>query len=127
MTTRIIIAGSREFTDYDYLKAKCDEITSNYKAEEIEIISGTAKGADQLGEKYATEKSYKLTRMPAKWETHGISAGHIRNTEMAKYASQQTSILCAFWDGQSRGTKNMIQTAKKYNFHKIHTYTEWSK
>lgn len=38
---------------------------------------------------------------------------------MAKYAAEyddedEEGILVAFWDGKSRGTKNMIDNAKKY-------------
>ena len=47
--------------------------------------------------------------MPAKWDKHGNSAGMIRNSQMADYADG----LIALWDGESRGTKNMIETASK--------------
>lgn len=38
---------------------------------------------------------------------------------MAKYASETYGILIAFWDGKSRGTKNMIDTAKKHGLKSI--------
>lgn len=72
---------------------------------------GAAKGTDTLAIKYAKERGYKLTKMPANWDKHGKKAGIIRNKEMADYAEA----LIAFWDGKSRGTKNMIETAKKNN------------
>ena len=105
---KVIIAGSREFNDYDKLCKFCDHILQNQK--EIEIVSGTAKGADKLGEKYATEKGYSIKRFPADWNI-GKSAGYLRNKEMAEYADA----LIAFWDGKSKGTKNMIDLAKKNN------------
>ena len=46
---KIIIAGARTFEDYNLLKDKCDKLLSNQT--EIEIASGTANGADKLGEK----------------------------------------------------------------------------
>jgi hypothetical protein len=46
---------------------------------------------------------------PADWKTHGKAAGPIRNRQMAKNAEA----LIALWDGNSRGTKNMIETATK--------------
>lgn len=110
-TVKIIIAGSRSFTDFDLLKKKCDyylsdAIANNYN---IEIVSGTAKGADKLGESYALEKGYHIAFFPADWKKHGKRAGYLRNQEMADYADA----LIVFWDGESRGTMHMIDLAKK--------------
>lgn len=106
-TFKCIIAGGRDFNNYDWLKEVCDKILAN--KENVEIVSGAAYGADLLGEKYAKERGYKLKRFPAQWEEHGKSAGYIRNTEMAEYADA----LIAFWDGQSKGTMHMINIAEE--------------
>lgn len=103
---KVIIAGSRTFIDYELLKNECDKII---KGEGVEIVSGIAQGADRLGLQYAKEKSLSVKKFPANWDLHGISAGHIRNAEMADYADT----LIAFWDGVSRGTEGMIDVAKK--------------
>ena len=71
-------------------------------------ISGHATGADALGERYAQERGLFLDAHPADWNKHGRAAGPIRNAEMAEAADT----LIAFWDGASRGTKNIIVTAK---------------
>lgn len=105
---KVIIAGGRDFNDYDLLKLKCDTILKNQT--NIEIVSGTARGADKLGEKYSQEKGYRVKLFPADWNL-GKKAGYIRNEQMAQYADS----LIAFWDGQSKGTKHMIDLAKKYN------------
>lgn len=102
----VIIAGGRNFDDYDFL---VDSINSLDMHHPVEVVSGKARGADTLGERYAKENLYPVKEFPADWNTHGRSAGPIRNKEMADYADG----LIAFWDGQSRGTKNMIDTAKK--------------
>lgn len=104
---KVIIAGSRKFNNYELLKEKCDKILVNQN--EIEIVSGTARGADKLGEKYAHEKSYLLKLIPADW-SKGKKAGYLRNELMAKYADA----LIAFWDEKSKGTKHMIELAHKY-------------
>ena len=65
---KVIIAGCRDFNDYELLKEKCDYFLQDEKKEDVVIISGHASGADAL---------------------------------------------IAFWDGKSRGTKNMIDTATK--------------
>ena len=105
---RIIIAGSREFNNIELLREKCDKLVSEkQKTHDIQIISGTARGADSLGEQYATERGFKCIRMPADWDKYGKSAGYRRNEQMAESADA----LIAFWDGKSRGTMHMINIA----------------
>lgn len=114
---RIIIAGSRTFNDYELLEESLNEYIADAfqkKVDSIEIISGTAKGADSLGEKYAIEHNYLIKRFSADWDKYGKSAGYIRNEKMADYASKEKGVLFAFWDAKSKGTKNMINIAKKY-------------
>lgn len=106
---RVIIAGSRNFYDYERLKQSCDKILVNQT--DIQIVSGTAKGADELGEKYANEKGYGLVLFSAQWDKYGKSAGYKRNVQMAENADA----LIAFWDEKSRGTKHMIDIANKLN------------
>lgn len=110
---RVIVAGSRTFYDYEFLKARLDRILSHI-TEPIEIVSGGARGADHLGERYAEERGYRVKLFPAQWSKHGRKAGPIRNEEMAKYVAPNGGLI-AFWDGISRGTKHMIDTAKQYN------------
>ena len=120
---RVIIAGCRTYDDYDSLKAYADYKLSRIE-DDIEIISGGARGADALGERYAKEKGYSIKRFPAEWERYGRSAGPRRNEAMAKYADA----LLAYWDGESRGTKNMIELAKanglKVGVYQYRTSTE---
>jgi len=104
---KVIIAGGRDFNDYNKLFQFCDKILS--KQREIEIVSGTANGADKLGEKYANDNGFSIKQFPADWKKFGKSAGYKRNAEMAEYGDA----LIAFWDGKSRGTKHMIDLAKR--------------
>ena len=109
---RIIIAGGRNFNDYSLLKEKVNNIISDKrKTHQIYIVSGKARGADSLGEKYANENGLNIMEFPADWDKHGRSAGYKRNVEMAENADA----LIAFWDGESRGTKHMIDIAKEKN------------
>jgi hypothetical protein len=115
---RIIIAGSREFNDYYFLSNSMKNILGgrNFpECETIRIISGTARGADQLGERFAKDKGLELTRMAADWDTYGKRAGYIRNEQMAKFSVKDGNygMLVAFWDGVSKGTKHMIDLATK--------------
>jgi len=123
---RIIIAGGRDFTNYTLLVESCNIFLKDYSLSDIEIVSGRAVGADLLGEKYAQEYKLSIKIFEAQWSNLEIQpcqiaynsqgrynrlAGFNRNREMAKYATH----LIAFWDGKSKGTKNMINLAKEYN------------
>ena len=103
---KIIIAGTRTFTNYQKLKQACDYLLQNQN--NIEIVSGACRGTDKLGERYAKERGYKLTQFLADWKRYGRAAGPKRNEKMANYADA----LIAFWDGGSKGTLNMIDLAK---------------
>ena len=113
----IIIAGSRTFDNYECLKKKVLNFIGEKQIElsNICIISGTARGADKMGENFAKELNLKLKCFPADWDKYGKQAGFLRNTKMANYAIEDDNqgILIAFWDGKSSGTKHMIEIAKK--------------
>lgn len=117
---RVIIAGSRDFDDFPKLMNSCIDILHEISAQnddldKIRIVSGTARGADLLGEQYAKISGYELSRFPADWDGLGKRAGYVRNAEMAKYAMAEGNygVLIAFWDGKSKGTKHMINLAEK--------------
>lgn len=106
---KVIIAGSRGFDDYEYLEQKVDyKLSQLALTHHVEIVAGGARGADRLAERFAKRRDFTLTIMKADWNTHGKSAGYLRNQEMADYADY----LIAFWDGDSPGTKHMIDIAK---------------
>lgn len=107
---RVIIAGGRDFDDYDLVVSTMDKLLQNI-TEPITIVCGMARGADTLGERYAISKGYEVARFPADWGKFGKAAGYKRNEQMA----QNADALAAFWDGRSRGTKHMIDLAHKYN------------
>lgn len=107
---KVIIAGSRDFRDYETLKNKMDYLLANRVKEGITVLCGLARGADKLGQKYAKEKGYNVEYYPADWNRFGRAAGYIRNEEMA----QNADALIAFWDGKSKGTHHMINLAEKY-------------
>ena len=103
---KVIIAGGRDFEDYDLLRLKVDKILS--QQDEVEIVSGCATGADKLGERYAEERGYDVKRFPPDWGFYGRKGGFVRNEDMALYADA----LIAFWNEISKGTKHMIDTAE---------------
>ena len=101
---RVIVAGSRGATKDAVLEALRQ--ASVYISV---VICGGARGADQHGADLAREKGIPVEYYHADWDTYGKAAGYIRNRKMAEVADA----LIAVWDGQSRGTKNMIEEATK--------------
>lgn len=104
---RTIIAGSRSFNCYLTLL----EAIKQFPPQITTVISGTARGADQLGEYWARKHNVPIEQYPANWGKYGKRAGYIRNEEMAKVAD------CALilWDGISPGTKHMINICERVN------------
>lgn len=102
---RVIIAGSRGVADPVALEQAI--AASGFRI--TCVVSGGARGADALGEAWAWRNGVSLSIMPAEWDKRGKRAGLIRNEEMAKYAEA----LIALWDGQSPGTRHMIETAAR--------------
>lgn len=106
---KTIIAGSREYTNYITVCSvldKCPWVIT-------EVISGTARGPDTLGERWAEAADISTKQFPAAWDRHGKKAGFLRNKEMAEYGDAAV----IFWDGESRGTKSMIDLALSHGLH----------
>lgn len=109
-----LVVGSREFANYEQMEVNLDKLLNNQK--EVTIVSGGAKGADTLAEKYAANRGYECIVFKADWNKYGKSAGVIRNEQMQKFIAQHEKRCCvAFWDGRSKGTYSNFDLAKKYN------------
>lgn len=104
---RTIIAGSRSIQHISLV----EEAVGRCGWKITTVISGTAGGADTLGEKWAERMGIPVERFPARWRVNGVyvpSAGYKRNVEMAEHADA----LVAIWDGVSKGTGHMINIAR---------------
>lgn len=107
---KVAVIGSRTFTDYELLKQTLNDM-------EIDIlVSGGAIGADKLAERYSDEKELNGGNIPIivikpDWQRYGKSAGFMRNTIIIENCDK----VVAFWDGESKGTKDSIQKARKMN------------
>ena len=110
MKKRVVIAGSRNFNDYEmfasivgeFLKPICEEY-------EMIIVSGHCSGTDLMGERYAKENGYEVEIYPAEWKKYGRSAGPKRNKQMVDAAD----FAIAFPGVNGKGTYSMIQYAKQ--------------
>lgn len=105
---KIIIAGSRTIGNINSVIEAIKAIkASNFHL--TEVICGNARGVDTIAKVWAAGNGIPVYDFPADWKTYGKAAGPIRNQQMASYADA----LIAIWDGKSRGTKHMIETAQK--------------
>ncbi|MEM9451100.1 MAG: DUF2493 domain-containing protein [Cyanobacteria bacterium P01_E01_bin.6] len=106
---KLIIAGTRTFNDYNFLKSKLDFYLSQ-KNEKIEIVCGGCQEPDMFGVRYAKQKGFSVEYFYPDWQKYGRAAGPMRNKDMAQYATH----CVVFWDGRSRGTASMIELVKQY-------------
>lgn len=112
MEKRIVVAGCRDYNNYEEAKEYIGYCISNIRnVKRLIFVSGGCKGADFLGERFASENGYKVEYYVAEWKKYGRGAGPKRNELMAQIAD---FIIC-FWDGKSKGTESMIKLAEKYN------------
>lgn len=106
---KVVIAGGRDFVNFKILENCLKELQERFPIQITEVVSGHAQGADCLGERYQFNHGLKLKLFRADWKTYGKAAGPIRNKQMADYADA----VVLFWDGKSRGTKNMYDNSNK--------------
>ncbi len=102
---RVIIAGTRSFRNDAVVREAIKQ--SGFPI--TEIVSGGSKGVDESAERIAAENAITLRQFPANWQQYGKGAGPKRNLEMSVYADALISV----WDGESRGTKHMIEIMRR--------------
>lgn len=104
---KLAIIGSRDFNDYNLLVKTLEP----YKSKVTLVVSGAARGADILGEKWAKENNIQTLIFPADWDKHGKRAGFIRNEDIIRNCDG----VIAFWDGISKGTSHSLSLSERYN------------
>lgn len=125
----LLVVGSRSITDYELVSQTLDYILGDIPTHcHVQIVSGGAKGVDELAERYAKEcgfdtKIFALTKDD--WyvvdsatgkKTYNKSAGYERNKKMHEYIAQfPYRGVVAFHDGKSKGTLHSVSLARQYN------------
>ena len=104
---KLAIVGTRSFTNYEAFVREVERILSERKLTPTVIVSGGAKGADTLAERYAKDKSLALEVYKPDWKHKG--AGKERNKRIVESAD----FMIAFWDFESRGTQHTITLWRK--------------
>lgn len=104
--TVLIVAGSRSIDDRDEVRFAIQDADLLFGPVDT-IIHGGADGVDSIAHVIATDMGYPVEVFEANWDEYGRAAGPIRNGQMA----QAGDALVAVWDGESKGTKHMIDEA----------------
>lgn len=119
---KVIIAGDRDISEQNFKLIDAAISASKFKI--TAVVSGTAKGGDKLGEKWASVNGVRVTKFPAKWKEldapgalvkegeygkYNARAGFDRNQEMADYAD---ALIALQPDGPTDGISDMITRAK---------------
>ena len=125
---KVLFHLNKEYPQYNILVINKEERLFKINPCNLEIISGMAKGADTLAVRFANKYNLALKAFPADWNnlnvlpcrvitnsygSYNALAGHKRNRDMAVYASSDDAfgVLVLFWDGKSKGSKNMKSQA----------------
>lgn len=98
---KIAIVGSRSLTIDNLAQYLPDNIE--------EIISGGAKGIDMAARAYAEKNAIRLLEFLPDYRKFGKAAPFVRNKAIVEAAD----FVLAFWDGESRGTKNVIENCRR--------------
>jgi hypothetical protein len=107
---RICVAGSRTITDRERFDPILEAFLAWAGKEPFALISGDARhGPDRMVIEWAKEHNVPCFKFPADWDNLGKRAGMVRNGVMRKNITH----LLAIWDGQSRGTKEMVESTMK--------------
>lgn len=103
---RLLVSGSRSWTDTSLIREWLIHLKPDV------VIHGGASGADSLCGQVAEEMGLIVQVYKAEWKRFGLKAGKIRNQKMLDDGNPD--MLCAFWDGESRGTYDMLMRADTY-------------
>jgi hypothetical protein len=113
LPTRVLVTGSREWTDKERLWGALSALYTC--TTHIRVIHGDCPtGADALAREWCSYHPYAEQRAhPADWEKHGKSAGYIRNAEMVTAGADVCLAFIVEGEGKSRGTRMTADLAAK--------------
>jgi len=108
---RVLITGSRDWTDEQAIRAALANITMWHGAEIVVVHGACPTGADAIADRVARDWGGGMTveRHPADWNAHGKAAGPLRNKHMVSLGAD---VCLAFPQGESRGTRHCMSEAR---------------
>lgn len=112
MRRYLLVAGSRDFTDTetfdDVMEYETDGVTAD-----LVIVEGGAKGVDTMAKEWARENGAEYVEIKPEWGKYGKAAGPKRNDKMVELVREKGGKALYFWNGESKGTRQCIESARK--------------
>lgn len=120
---RLLIAGSRSVTSLEQARDAVCEAFAAWDldwVDVVELVSGGAKGVDQLGEALAKEHNVEIRRFIPDWKNLTAPGARVRTNQFGAYNANagidRNGLLVArcthavvLWDGSSPGTNDTIK------------------
>ena len=110
MCLGIGIIGSKNFKDSDLIHAWLDRLNRELGPFDKLIIGGVG-GTDTSAEKWAKNNRKEIKVYYADWSTYGKKAIFVRNI----FIVDNSDILIAFWDGDSKDSAHAIRISRASN------------
>src|SRR6266851_576424 len=107
---RILVTGSREWTDWETIQRALQEAGDG---DWNTLIHGDCStGADSIADNFGCFCCWEIERYPADWAKYGKAAGPVRNQEMVDAGAD---ICLAFFQpgAANRGTADCVSRAEK--------------
>lgn len=109
---RVALVGSREFSDWETFQTCVEDTLTKWGVTDFKsiecVVSGGARGADTLAERWARENGIHLVVLKADWQGKGRAAGVLRNTDIVNLCTH----LIAFPSPKGSGTQDSVRKAK---------------
>lgn len=115
-TYRVLITGSRDWTDAEAIEmnlihAAADALNEEFSISQIVLVSGACPtGADLIGEEIASRQGWQVERHPAVWKERGRRAGFVRNSYMVSLGAE---VCLAFIKNNSKGASMTARIAEE--------------
>lgn len=100
----VLVCGSRSWSQRGPILKRLRELDPKV------VIDGGAAGADRHARQVAAELGLHSATVHARWDFYGKAAGPLRNKAMLQL---RPDLVLAFWDGESKGTANMLLLAER--------------
>ena len=114
---KLAIIGSRNFTDQSRFDVWMTDVVELWGMP-TEVVSGGARGADTLGERWAKKNNIPTSIFRPDWIKYGKAAGPIRNRDIIAQATH----VVAFPSRRGRGTQHSIGLTRKDLKKKLQVY-----
>lgn len=113
---KIAVVGSRKYTDQEKFAEELHKILKPFEddATPITILSGGAKGVDQMAQRYAATHAYDFVLFkPYHLIDPNVEYSPKYFFTRNKQIADNADLVVAFWDGESSGTRHIVEYCQR--------------